>query len=80
MWSTTFLHPYKMLKLHPSTLYVKLVPEYNLLYLRTDKFIKNLFMSHSSQYIKLSDNYFDMIAHKEYKVKLSDEYKLEEIK
>ena len=38
------------------------------MYLRTDKFIKNLYISCKDRYIKMSDNYFDMIANKNYKV------------
>lgn len=47
-----------------------------MLIVSTDKFIKNLYISHSSQYIKLSDNYFDMIANKKYKILLDKRHKL----
>ena len=46
----------------------------------TDKFIKNLYISHSSQYLKFSDNYFDMIAKKKYRILLNEKYKLKELK
>ena len=68
MWSTTFLQPFKFLKLQPSKLYVRYNPDLNLILLKTDKFIKNLYISHSEQYIKLSDNYFDMLPNTEKKV------------
>lgn len=53
-----------------------------MLILRTDKFIKNLYISSTKEYIKLSDNYFDMIANKKYKVRLDskNKVKLENIK
>ena len=38
--------------------------------LRTDKVIKNLFISHPDEYLKFSDNYFDMVPDKKYKVSL----------
>lgn len=39
-----------------------------MLVVRTDKFIKNLYISSRREYLKLSDNYFDMIADKVYKI------------
>lgn len=51
-----------------------------MLVVRTDKFIKNLYISSTKEYIKLSDNYFDMIANKKYKVHLDSKTKLEDIK
>jgi len=51
-----------------------------MLLLRTNKFIKNLYISSSREYIKLSDNYFDMIANKTYKVFLDNKYNIREFK
>lgn len=62
---------------HTAQLYVKIIDESNLLILKTDKFIKNLYISSTKDYIKLSDNYFDMIANKVYKVRLNNKYKLQ---
>lgn len=71
MWSTAFFVPFKDLKLDSSAkLFVKYFPEYNLIEVRTDKFIKNLYISSSEEYLKLSDNYFDMVAEKVYKIKV----------
>ena len=81
MSSTFFYAHFKELKLDPSAkLFVKVVEEHQLLLLHTDKFIKNLYISSTREYIKLSDNYFDMIAHKTYKVTLDKKYNLREFK
>lgn len=77
MSSTFFYANFKNLKIDPmAKLYVKLLPEFNILKLSTDKFIKNLYISSSKQYIKLGDNYFDMIANKVYKVVLDGIFSL----
>ena len=69
MWSTFFFKRFKELKLDTTAkLYVKYQTEFNMIQLKTDKFLKNVFISCSSSYLKLSDNYFDMIAGKTYKV------------
>lgn len=44
--------------------------EFNLIKVSTDKFIKNLFIGNTQEYVKLSNNYFDLVAHKEMKVTL----------
>lgn len=69
--------PFKSLKLDPTAkLYVKRYYETGMLLLHTDKFIKNLYISSEKhEYVKLSDNYFDMIANKTYKVWLDREQK-----
>lgn len=36
----------------------------------TDKFIKNLFISNTERYLRLSDNYFDLIANREVKLRV----------
>ena len=71
MLSTAFSKPFKDLKLDPTAkLFVHYDLDYGVLVLRTDKVIKNLFIGSTFKYIKLSDNYFDMIPNKIYKVSL----------
>jgi hypothetical protein len=48
MSSTFFYANFKNLKIDPmAKLYVKLLPEFNIIKLSTDKFIKNLYISSS---------------------------------
>ena len=77
MTSTYFYMPFKSLKLDSTAkLYIKRYYEEGILLLHTDKFIKNLYISSEKhEYIKLSDNYFDMIANRTYKVSLGEEQK-----
>jgi hypothetical protein len=58
------------LELNPKAkLFVKADHESGVLLLHTDKFIKNLYISGlKGEYLKFSDNYFDMIANRVYKV------------
>ena len=71
MWSTAFFKKFKDLSLDSSAqLFVKYNKDYGMIFLRTDKFIKNLQITCRKEYVKLSDNYFDMIAGKVYKVSI----------
>ena len=70
MESTFFYHSFKDLKLPKAKLYVKYDEEFNIITVKTDTFIKNLFISNTERYIKLSDNYFDLIANREVKVQV----------
>ena len=71
MWSTSFFSPFNKLELDPSArLYVNYNTEFNTISLRTDKVIKNLFISHPDEYLKFSDNYFDLVPKRSYRVTL----------
>ena len=71
MWTTATFYPFKDLSLDPSAkLFVSYNTEFDIITLRTDKVIKNLYISHPDEYLKFSDNYFDLVPGRSYKVSL----------
>jgi beta-mannosidase len=62
MSSTHFQAKFKELKLLPAEIEVEYHPDFNLITIETKaSVVKNLFISRKSKYLKLSDNYFDLV-------------------
>jgi hypothetical protein len=51
-----------------------------MLLLSTDKFLKNVYIGSNQGYIRFSDNYFDMVKERKYKVKISGGVRLRDVK
>lgn len=67
---TTFLRPLKDLALESTTLNVKYLYEDSQIVFTSVSLIKSLYISCSKQYLKFSDNYFDVVPGHAKKVKI----------
>lgn len=76
MRHTSFFNKPKDLDLPNATLNVQYNKKNNQITLSSTSLIKNLFIDHETHYIKLSDNYFDLIPNVPYTVTIDPENSL----
>ena len=71
MYSTKYLRNFKDLLLETdAVLNVRYDMAENTMFLSSNKVVKNLFISSTKEYLKLSDNYFDVVPGHEVEVKV----------
>ena len=77
---TSYLVPFKSLKLEDGELSVRYISARNEIEFDGSTVIKSLFISHDKLDLKLSDNYFDVLPNRPFRVKILGDHRLSEIK
>ena len=73
MSSTHFFKKFNELALSNGELTVEYHPEYKEITLSSTKLLKNVFISNTKEYLKTTDNYFDLVPGHKVKVQVLNE-------